>query len=268
MAMKPAQSQDYDSPNSPGKLESEEARAVPPVAKLQTVADSQPDRFLIKNATLRIEAKDPRKSMEKVAAAVKAANGYLSDMHETVDSLGSRSISVTVRIPSTGFDQSMLELQSLGKVLERQVTAEDVTEEFVDSQSRLRNLKKTEERLIAHLSRTGKLADTLLVEKELTRVRQEIEQIEGRLRFLSHRISYSTITLTLSEAARPLAMTPPEHYSTGRVTSDAVRSLVGFGQEVWSAVIWLAVWAIVWLPMALAIWMAFRKGRKMAAHTG
>jgi hypothetical protein len=162
----------------------------------------------------------------------------------------------------------MLELQSLGKVLERQVTAEDVTEEFVDSQARLRNLKKTEERLVAHLSRTGKLSDTLLVEKELTRVRQEIEQIEGRLRFLSHRIAFSTITLTLSEAARSLAMTPPEHYSTGKITSDAVRSLVGFAQEVWSTVIWLAVWAVVWLPIFAILWLGFRRVKRMMSQSG
>jgi hypothetical protein len=170
------------SPSSPqaiGMAGPEAKDGKPLTAKLQTVADSRPDRYLIKNSTLRMEVKDPRKALEKVTESVKASRGYLSDMHETVDGLGARSITVTVRIPATGFDQSMLELQSLGKVLERQVTAEDVTEEFVDSQSRLRNLKKTEERLIAHLTRTGKLSDTLLVEKELTRVRQEISRLKG-----------------------------------------------------------------------------------------
>jgi hypothetical protein len=240
----------------------------PPAAKLQTVADSQPDRYLIKNATLKVETSDPRKALEKVTTAIRASHGYVSDMHESVDSLGARSVTMTVRIPATDFDQSMLDLQSLGKVLERQVTAEDVTEEYVDSQARLRNLKKTEERLIEHLTKTGKLSDTLLVEKELTRVRQEIEQIEGRLRFLSHRIAFSTITLTLSEAARSLAMTPPEHYSTGKVTTDAVRSLVGFAQEVWSFTIWMAVWAIVWIPILLIFWFVFIRIRKAVFRTG
>src|SRR6185503_15131936 len=151
-------------------------------------------------------------------------------------------------------------LESLGKVLERQVTAEDVTEEFVDSQARLRNLKRTEARLLEHLGRTGKLSDTLLVEKELARVRQEAEQLEGRLRFLSHRIAFSTITVTLREAAREQALVPPEHYSGGKVASDATRNLVEFGQNLLSIAIWIGVWAIVWVPIVLLFWYALRRG--------
>src|SRR5207248_5952700 len=126
--------------------------------------------------------------------------------------------------------------------------------EFVDSQATLRNLQQTESRLLAHLNRTGRLADTLLVEKELTRVRGEIERLEGRLRFLSHRVLFSTLTVTISEAPRPEPIVPAQSYSSGQQLSEAVRSLVAFGQLLWTGAIWLGIWSAVWAPLALAGW--------------
>lgn len=250
-------------PASPESV-SDEARSIQPAespapSSMEQMADVTPDRYLIKNATITIEAGEVSKAAEALTAAVRAAKGYVSDSHETVDGLGVRSITLQVRIPADRFDGAMAEAQKLGKVLEKQVTAEDVTEEYVDSQSRLRNLRRTEDRLIAHLARTGKLSDTLLVEKELSRVRLEIERLDGRLRFLSHRISFSTITATIQEAPRTTALVPAQSYSTGQVASEASRSLVGFAQSLWSFLIWLAIWAVVWIPVTLLfVWLIRR----------
>lgn len=241
----------------------------PAAIKMAAMQQAQPDRYLIRNATVTLEVKDARAATTRLTEAVRVAHGYLSDMHESVDGLGARSVTVTVRVPADGFEQSMGALTGLGKVLDKQVTTEDVTEEFVDSTSRLRNLKSTEERLLAHLSRTGKLSDTLLVEKELARVRLEIEQLEGRLRYLSHRVAYSTIQMTLKEAARPQAVTPPESYSTGQVATDAARSLVEFLRGVATLGIWLGIWAAVWGPvLAVALYFRWRSRRAISGAAG
>ncbi|MCA1596051.1 MAG: hypothetical protein LC772_06470, partial [Chloroflexi bacterium] len=63
-----------------------------------------------------------------------------------------------------------------------------------------------------------------------------------------HRVSYSTISIALQEAARPRPITPPESYSSAAVASTAARSLVGFAQSAWSLLIWIAVWSVVWRP--------------------
>jgi hypothetical protein len=240
-----------------GPVKSKTTTAIPP----NPPADSHPDRYLIKDATLTLEVKDARQASRTLARAVSTARGYVSDTHETVDELGQRSVTTKVRVPFTRFDASMQQIEALGKVLEKQITAEDVTEEFVDSQAKLRNLQRTEQRLLAHLDQTGRLPDILLVEKEVNRVRGEIEQLEGRLRFLEHRIAFSTIELTLNEAARAQLVVPASSYSSGKQASDALRSLVGFLQVIWSSVIWLAIWAVVWLPMALGIWLVYRRRR-------
>lgn len=235
---------------------------VPPAAKSSTLTalqESRPDRYLIRNATLTVEVRDARQAARTLIAAVGAARGYVAEAHESVDELGRRSVVVTVRVPFGRFDGSLAQIEALGKVLDKQVTAEDVTEEFVDSQARLRNLQASEQRLLAHLNQAVRLADILLVENALTRVRGEIEQLEGRLRYLAHRIAYSTLAVTLSEAPRSQPVVPPESYSSGKVASDAMRSLLAFGQVAWSGAIWLTVWAVVWVPLALAGWLAFRR---------
>lgn len=231
-------------------------------ASLAILAQSQPDRYLIRNATVTVETVDVREAVKKLTTAVAAAHGYLADMHESTDGLGVMTATMSVRVPYTTFDRSMLEIGGLGKVLDRQATAEDVTEEFVDTQARVRNLKSTELRLLEHLGRTGKLADTLLVEKELNRVREEIEQHEGRVRFLAHRIAFSTITLTLRDKPREMAYVPPEAYSPAKEGSEAVRSLVDFGRGILTRLIWVTVWLPVWGPLALGAWIGWRRARQ------
>lgn len=132
-------------------------------AVVSPIADREPSRYLIKNATLTIEAPDVRRAASAVIAEAKAAKGYVSDLHETVDALNTRTVNFVVRVPYTEFDSFLQGFDTLGKMVDRQVTAEDVTEEYVDTQSRLHNLRSTEDRLLSHLSKSGRLSDTLLV---------------------------------------------------------------------------------------------------------
>lgn len=237
----------------------ETAKAEPkPRAPSAAITAPSPDRYLIRNAIVVLEVKDARVANDQLLAAVREAKGYVSNLNETTDSLGARTVTLQVRVPATLFDSSMQALTSLGKVTDKKVTAEDVTEEYVDTQSTLRNLNKTEARLIDHLSRTGKLSDTLLIEKELTRVREEIEKREGRLRFLAHRVEFSTIDVTLREAPRAQSPVPAESYSTGKQATDATRSLVEFLLGVWTIAIWLGIWAVVWVPIVVVGWLIVR----------
>lgn len=232
------------------------------VPKLTPVADVEPDRYLIKNATVSVEVRDVRAVTASVIGGAKSRNGYISDLHETVDALGQRSVTFVVRVPAREFDTFLQGFEAQGKILDREVTAEDVTEAFVDTGSKLHNLHATEARLLSHLSRTGKLSDTLLVEQEINRVREAVDQLTGRLRFMAHRIAYSTFNVTVHETPHAQAITPPETFSAGKVISDSARSLIGFGQNALTVVIWLMMWSVVWLPPALIVgYMHLRRRR-------
>jgi hypothetical protein len=239
-----------------------EAAGAPGTGDLGSLAASQPDIYLIKNATVTIECDDARTAATTLVNSLQSSGAYISNLNEFVDALGRRTVTMQVRVPADKFDQSMTSLETLGRILSKQVTTEDVTEEYVDTDSRTRNLKKTEERLIDHLDRAAQLEDILRVENELTRVREQIERMDGRLRFLKNRISFSTITVTIQEKARAEPLMPTQSFSTGKEFSEAFRSLVGFLQGLWSRAIWLIVWSPVYGAIAYAVYAVYRRTRK------
>ncbi|NUM52343.1 MAG: DUF4349 domain-containing protein [Candidatus Hydrogenedentes bacterium] len=234
----------------------------PGAGGLASLASSQPDVYLIKNATVTVECDDARTATNTLVGTLQSAGAYVSNLNEFVDALGRRTVTMQVRVPADKFDQSISSLESLGKILNKQVSTEDVTEEYVDTDSRVRNLKKTEERLIDHLNRAAQLEDILRVENELTRVREQIERMEGRLRFLTNRVSFSTITVTLQEKAKAEPIVPPQSFSTAKEFSEAIRSLVGFLQVIWSMVIWVLVWSPVFAAIVAAVYLLYRQYRK------
>jgi hypothetical protein len=230
-----------------------------PDASLMRIEASQADRYLIKNASLVIETEDARKAGEQLVAAVQELGGYVSDFREAVDALEHRSIQIQVRVPAHQFQKTMSRLDTLGKVLNRHVSTEDVTEEYVDTDARLRNLKRTEERLLAHLDRTGELKGIVEVERELNRVREETERLEGRLRYLTHRVDYSTFNVTLQETPKAEPVVPPETFSIAKIATQATRGLVGFLQGLSKCIVWLGIWSVVWVPLLLVILFLVRR---------
>ncbi len=236
---------------------------------LASMSDSQVDRYLIKNAIVTIEAKDVIQAASQATEFAKSKSGYVSNSHETVDGLGLKNETLELRVPAIQFDSSMQSIAGLGRVLDSQVTSEDVTEQYVDTESQLRNLKETEARLLDHLKQTGRLSDILLVETEVNRVRSSIDGLEGKMRFMSHRISYSTISLTFKEPAHPEPIAPVESFSLGQVATQAMRSVSGFMQSVMSAGVWVVIWSVFWAPLLIGgRYIYIRYFRSAGRHVG
>lgn len=222
----------------------------------------QPDRYLIKTASVDIETADARKAAADFAAQAAALGGFVGNLNETTDNLGRHMVMLEVRVPADKLDGALQALDAFGKVLDKQVKAQDVTEEYVDNESRIRNLTKTEERLLDHLGKTSTMDNTLKIEAELNRVREQLELIQGRQRVLSHRVAFSSIRATFTETPKAESVVPPQTFSIGKVLTEAVRSLIGFGREFVTKLIWVAVWTPVWAPFVLAgllIWRRFAR---------
>ena len=135
------------------------------------------------------------------------ANSSISGGHDQI-----RQATIELKIPATKYEQAVGSLATIGKVETVNSTAQDVGEEFVDVTARVNNSRRLEERLISLLAnRTGKLDEVLRVERELARVREEIERYEGRLRYLSARVAMSTLTITVHEPAPILGNSPSEN---------------------------------------------------------
>jgi hypothetical protein len=137
-----------------------------------------------------------------------------------------RSATIEVRVPAPRFDELVTGLDPFGKVETVDVTAEDVGEEYVDVSARVANARRLESRLVDILAtRTGKLSDVLAVERELARVREEIERWEGRLRYLRARSAVSTLAVTVHEPP-PILAGPPSTNPVAHAFVEAWRNFV------------------------------------------
>jgi len=165
-----------------------------------------------------------------------------------------------VKIPAERFDEGLAALTPIGRLESVNVTAEDVGEEFVDVRARTENARRLEARLIDLIAtRTGKLADVLLVEQELARVREEIERYDGRLRYLRAHAALSTLTVRVHEPAP--------------VVGEAGSSVLGEAfKQAWRNFVGLIAWLVrslgVLVPVAaavLAAWAVLRRRLGRAA---
>jgi hypothetical protein len=140
---------------------------------------------------------DASATLEKLAAA---HGGYVANLSASAQTGSARDVNVELRIPAKQAPAFVDAARKLGKVVDESRSSVEVTADYVDLQARLKAAKAAEQRLVELLgNRTGKLSDVLEVERELTRVRSEIESMQGQANVLLHQVAYATVKIELSE---------------------------------------------------------------------
>jgi hypothetical protein len=167
-----------------------------PTADEQAAARQQ--RVMIYTAALSIVVNDVDDGRAALTRIAQEAGGYLQQVSGN---------SVTIRVPADRFTAVLETVAGLGQVIDRALTAQDVTDEFVDLEARLANARRVRDRLLALLEQAKTVEETLAIEKELGRLNEEIERYEGRLKLLRDRVALSTITVTFERVA-PLPQMP------------------------------------------------------------
>jgi Domain of unknown function (DUF4349) len=206
-------------------------------------------------ASIEVDKLDP--AIVKIRQLATQLGGYIANSSVVGGHDQVRSATFELKIPAQRFDQAVNGLGAIGKVESVNATAEDVGEEFVDITARVNNAHRLEDRLIALLAtRTGKLQDVLSVERELARVREEIERYEGRLRYLKTRAAVSTLSVTVHEPVPILGQSPGGNPIAAAIRQ-AWRNFVGF---IAACIASLGV-VIPLGALALAGWFGYRKIR-------
>ncbi len=181
------------------------ARAEPrdePGSQRPAGSDSAISTMLIRtgNVSIRVDSLEP--AMAQLQALAASLGGVVGNVSINAGDYTVRTATLELRIPAARFDAAMRGVEPVGRIEVSTVSAQDVGEEYVDVRARITNARRLETRLVDLLAtRTGKLEDVLAVERELARVREEIERNEGRLRWLGSRVATSTIMVTVSERA-------------------------------------------------------------------
>ncbi|MBI5830727.1 MAG: DUF4349 domain-containing protein [Armatimonadetes bacterium] len=213
-------------------------------------------RKIIYEGYVTLESDKVGDVLSQVAAVARRLGGYEGNMEQ---SAGDRqTASIVLRVPAEKFGALMTEIAKLGRVMSRRVEAKDVGEEWVDLEARIKTKRQEEERLLQLLDKAGGVSALLEVERELSRVRGEIEQAQGRLRFLGNQVDLSTVHV---EVRSPAGVAPAATWRATTVIKSACQDFLVIGHAVLSLVIYVLVMLPYWLAFAGLVWWTRRRRR-------
>jgi hypothetical protein len=222
---------------------------------------AQPKAQLIKTASLELRVQNVESMIQKATAVVTKRGGDLLGLQDQVpeDTDTRRTATFKFRVPQSELDGTLSDLAKLGTVESRSIQAEDVSTQIVDSEARLRNLRKSETVVLGIMERSGSVGDVLKVSQELGQIRSQIEQIQAQVQNLKGQVAYSTINFTLKAA---IAQNQQGEPLGDRLKETWSQSTHAVG-ETTTNLLRLALWLLVFSPYLLGgaglIWLA-KKG--------
>lgn len=241
--------------------------------------DVAPRRLVIQNADMSIVVVKPLDAMSQIAAMATEFNGFVvSSYSRTVTTDRGNEVieaNITIRVDSARLNTVMERIRALTPnaeedVLSENVSGQDVTKEYVDLESQLRNLKQTEAQLQKVMDGTTKTEDVLAVYRELSSIRGQIEMTTGQMKYYEEASALSSISVRIQaqEAVAPIKLGGWQPVGTAR---NAVQALLDTLQFLGRAAIWIVIYILpVGLIIGVPIWLigrAVRNGRRKAKTT-
>ena len=171
---------------------------------------SPSDRLIIKTASLVIRVENVEQSVTDIQSLAENLNGFVTNSqigtrnpityYETTQPDAPTSATITFRVPSERLDEAITHIKSISnKVFSESVTGQDVTEEYTDLAARLTNLQAAESQLLELYERSGTIEEILKVQQQITNIRGQIEQTQGRIQYLNQSAQLSSVTVSLTE---------------------------------------------------------------------
>jgi hypothetical protein len=213
------------------------------------------ERQIIKVGWMRVEIKDYSEDLKVIKGIIGKHKGYISGENESSTDYSLMN-NLTIRVPSVEFDSLVEDIIRVAfKVDNKNITLNDVTEEFIDVEARLKTNKEVERRYLEILDKATTVQDILLVEQQLKIIREEIEAKEGRLKYLQSQVSLSTLNL---EIHQDLASKPGFKFFSK--LADAIK---GGWKGLLNLVVGLIyIWPIVLVCVIIIFWLIRRRRRK------
>jgi hypothetical protein len=169
-------------------------------APVQEPAPALANRKWIRNATVELEIVSFDSAVQKITAFANEEHGYIATTDSEKQANGKLRGQVVVKVLPENLDHFLQKIRNLGELKNQTLSTEDVTKAYFDTDARLKNAHVMEQRLIDMLkTKTGKVSDLLQVEKELGRVREEIEKMQGELKYWDSQVQFATVTMSLAE---------------------------------------------------------------------
>ena len=244
---------------APGDKGAGEAAAV-------KAATAPADRKIVYTATIELIVRDLDEALPQVEKLVAAHKGYISKSEVRNDTGTRRVATFAIRVPVDAFAPTREGLLPLGTPERNALDSQDVTEEYVDVQARIKNLKEQEDKLnelLKEKRKEEKLEDVIKVSDRIAEVRRDVERVQGRLNYLANMTTLATINLTLKEIKDYKPPTAPTFGSRATATFEkSWDTLVEFGQGLALFVVGLGPWLPILIPAGFALVWAVRRYRR------
>ena len=210
------------------------------------------DERVIKTANINMEVESVTTAIPAIENITKNLKGIIVSSSASEDTAGSKSGYITVKVPVDTFNQAREEIKDVGVFIRNESTnARDVTEEFVDIEAQLINLRAQEDTYRTLLNRSTRIEDIIQITSSLTNVRTQIERIEGRKRYLEGQTDFSTISVSLFEDSE--ISVPSKKWRPITVLKDAARNTIDQLQGFVDNSIEFVFWALGTIPYILVI---------------
>ncbi len=212
-------------------------------------ADNDWDKKIVKTAVLNVETEDFKKYNTQVHELATKWEGYIAREEESGSEYKVNNL-VTIKVPVSRFDEAVNTISSLkGKMLVKQISSEDVTAEVMDIRTRAEAKKRIRIRYLDMLQKAKNIEEIIQVEHEINQVQEQIEAAEGRLNYLMHTTSYSTIELTFFQVLDPKAVNDANPGYARRLLTALNEGLKWVGNLV---IFFATLWPL-WLITAIII---------------
>lgn len=218
---------------------------------------------VIKNAYLTLEVKSARDSATMVSNVASLNGGFVESSNIAENNDGTVTGYVTIRVPETKFDDSILALTGLAlRVKTETINGQDVTEQYTDLEARLKSAQAEEQQYLEILKKATDVQDILSVTQYLSSIRSQIESIQGQIKYLGNQTTYSTISVTLTEQAN--LNLPAGKFDLVRDMKQAGQTVILLAQTFLSFAVWFVIiGAAVMVPTSLLLYLIYKLVRKL-----
>jgi hypothetical protein len=217
-------------------------------------------RQLIRTVTLALDVESVERARKQAETMAQSVGGFVESLDGSHYGTN-QQLELTLRVPRDKLDAAVQSARKLGSVARESQRVDDVTRKYVDTDARLRNLQRTEQRLLSLLEKEASaLADVLAVERELNRVREQSELLDAEFRALKEQVALSTLKLTLVQEAD--AQAPPSIWTpwrrlgrnVGNILAESLAALLGFAAALVTGILYV----LPWLPILFLVWFLLR----------
>jgi len=229
---------------------------------------SDAERKIIKNASLTIEVDDTEITKDLVEEKVKELGGAITNMNSYEVRPGVLAYNLTLRVPSDKLEVALENIASLGIKKNESFNSRDITEQYLDTANQIKNLEARRDRLRELMKfKTDNLNDVLQIDRELSNVQNQIENLQRTQKRRDTDVAYSIINLNIQPKPQIGDFSSPAEWNLERTWKEAVNDLIHSLQNLAKKAIQIIVYAPIWLPILIILWLIQKAIRRRLDHT-